>query len=701
MQRTQWGLPPAFPAADADGTRFLRVPLQTYNPNAAYTGKEMYACGLASRTRWNVGAGLEYETRIRSNKLPTGLVLGYFGYADAGIWQSTYQKTETDFEFLTSQASDSIWLNIWDDWNPLRGGPNSATLTSIPGLNWNGGTWNVYKIRWFPTYTEWWVNGKCVRTETTVQPGAAMSVRFNLWAATDWFMAADLNLKATSDPNNFETYFYDVDYVRVRPIVSTNSAFWGNGTGLTGNYYDNTDFTGTRVTRRDPRIDFGWGVYSPDPALEADYFSARWTGQIQAQYTQDYTFYARTDDGVRVWINNQLVIDNWVDQSPTEVSSSPIRLTAGAKVPIRVEYLENTGGADAQLFWSSPSTPKQLVPQSQLYPENVVATPVFSPVPGTYGGPLSVAISSSTPGATIRYTLDNSDPTPLSPALSSGGTISLTASKTVLARAFLDGWAASDLKAGNYTIVPDTTKPVISIASPLSGALLRGFSTSNGSTSDVGGSGVKKVAFVLRRVSDAACWNGSAWVSGDFGMPITFSGSAWSCAGPFPTGSSLPDGVYVLKAIAWDNAGNYGTANTPVTIDKSPPSVAITSHAANATITQLTTVSGSASDNAGGTGIGKVEFTIIRGNDGTHWNGSSWVKAIVGIPTTFSGNRWTISDGSPTAAKMPSGSLFPGLRPRWKLPLHADADNQGFGSGCRFSQAVLGSARACPDAPSR
>ncbi len=137
------------------------------------------------------------------------------------------------------------------------------------------------------------------------------------------------------------------------------------GEGLRGEYYNNMDFTDLALVRTDARIDFNWGSGSPDPSVGADTFSVRWTGQVRAQYSEVYTFTANTDDGVRLWINGELIIDQWHDRGPTE-SSGSISLQAGCWYPIRMEYYENGGGAAAQLFWSSPSTPKQLIPQDLL-----------------------------------------------------------------------------------------------------------------------------------------------------------------------------------------------------------------------------------------------------------------------------------------------------------------------------------------------
>src|SRR5438045_505562 len=91
----------------------------------------------------------------------------------------------------------------------------------------------------------------------------------------------------------------------------------GQGTGLTGKYYGDMSLTTYRLTRTDAAVNFDWGGGSPDPSITADLFSARWTGMVVPRYAETYTFYTTTDDGVRLWIDGQLIIDKWVDQAPT------------------------------------------------------------------------------------------------------------------------------------------------------------------------------------------------------------------------------------------------------------------------------------------------------------------------------------------------------------------------------------------------
>jgi hypothetical protein len=171
-----------------------------------------------------------------------------------------------------------------------------------------------------------------------------------------------------------------------------------NGTGLKGDYFNNKFLTGAPVlTRTDPVVDFQWGTTgSPDSGIPNNQFSARWTGQVQAQCSEAYTFYAFSDDGVRLWVNNQLIIEKWFDQTGPELASTAISLVAGVKYDIKVEYYENTGGAQIYVKWSSPSTAKQTIPQSQLFPACSYSISPTSQSFAASGGTGSVSVTAGT-----------------------------------------------------------------------------------------------------------------------------------------------------------------------------------------------------------------------------------------------------------------------------------------------------------------
>jgi hypothetical protein len=135
--------------------------------------------------------------------------------------------------------------------------------------------------------------------------------------------------------------------------------------GLRAEYFNDQTLTQRVLTRTDATVNFNWGTSSPNQAVQGDNFSVRWTGQVLPLYSETYTFYTQGDDRVRLWINNQLLIDQW-DFLGSQESRGAITLDAGQNYEIRFEYAENTGDAIAQLRWSSPSQPKEIIPQTQL-----------------------------------------------------------------------------------------------------------------------------------------------------------------------------------------------------------------------------------------------------------------------------------------------------------------------------------------------
>jgi glucose/arabinose dehydrogenase len=181
----------------------------------------------------------------------------------------------------------------------------------------------------------------------------------------------------------------------------------GGGNGLSATYFSNMDLTGTAVTRVDPTIDFDWGTGSPAAGIGINNFSVRWTGQIQPVVSGSHTFYTQSDDGVRLWINGVLVIDNWTDHAPTE-NSGAINLTAGQRYDVKMEFYENIGGALARLSWSAPGLAKQVVPAAQLFPSGG-APPPPPPPPSTNGLAASYFNGMNLTGTPVTRTDPNVD----------------------------------------------------------------------------------------------------------------------------------------------------------------------------------------------------------------------------------------------------------------------------------------------------
>jgi glucose/arabinose dehydrogenase len=134
--------------------------------------------------------------------------------------------------------------------------------------------------------------------------------------------------------------------------------------GLLGEYFSENDLTGTRIARTEANIAFDWFELAPAPGMNADGFSVRYTGEVQPEFSETYTFSVDTDDSVRLWVDDVLLVDRW----PSGVRDGTIALEADQRYPLRLEFAENTKSARLLLSWESPSQPLEVVPSGRLHP---------------------------------------------------------------------------------------------------------------------------------------------------------------------------------------------------------------------------------------------------------------------------------------------------------------------------------------------
>jgi len=140
-------------------------------------------------------------------------------------------------------------------------------------------------------------------------------------------------------------------------------------TGLQAVYYNNSNFTGASASRVDAAVNFNFATTPPPSTITPSSYSVRWTGTIQPLTSESYIFYARSDDGLRLWVNHKLLIDHWKAHTAVEDTAViPISLATGNKYDIQIEYWNGSNPATAVLSWSSPNVPKEVVPSSALSP---------------------------------------------------------------------------------------------------------------------------------------------------------------------------------------------------------------------------------------------------------------------------------------------------------------------------------------------
>jgi glucose/arabinose dehydrogenase len=160
----------------------------------------------------------------------------------------------------------------------------------------------------------------------------------------------------------------------VAPTIAPTAAPTAVPGTYTGEYFDNKTLTGVpKLTRQDAAINFTWGSGSPDPLIPVDQFSARWTRTANLA-SGVYRFTTQGDDGTRLYVDGNLIIDKWVNQS-APIYTADVNLTAGNH-DIKFEYYENTHSATAKMSFAKIA---------ELPAGTPAPTPVPTPFPGYVG----------------------------------------------------------------------------------------------------------------------------------------------------------------------------------------------------------------------------------------------------------------------------------------------------------------------------
>jgi hypothetical protein len=155
---------------------------------------------------------------------------------------------------------------------------------------------------------------------------------------------------------------------------------WGTGTGLKAEYFS-PDFKTKYLERIEPNVNLFDLTHVQIHYAVPPAFAVRWTGKIQPQYTEAYTFIGTFGGGVRLLVNGKNVIDKWDERYPAEIKSTTINLEAGKFYDISLEYINTDDRSKCTLEWSSPSLKREFVPMSQLYPDAVTPPPPVNKPP--------------------------------------------------------------------------------------------------------------------------------------------------------------------------------------------------------------------------------------------------------------------------------------------------------------------------------
>ncbi|MEM8907421.1 MAG: PA14 domain-containing protein, partial [Bacteroidota bacterium] len=381
-----------------DGSPLSTAPNPTHLFTSATTGPTNFTVRLTVTDNENLSA--QQTLRISLNNTPPNIVstsidnIQTFSPTDGLVLNlsAVVNDNEHDAASLTYNWITELHHN--DHFHPELGDPNPVTTTQLSPVGCDGATY-WYRIKLIVTDPD----GLSSLFQKDIFPACnGTSQSISLGDIADQLSTAapfTINPSATSGlpvvihivqgpatiSGNTISLTGQPGQVLVRAIQSGNNIYApaipvertfqvsrpGGGTGLIANYFDNIDFTDLAFERIDPVIDFDWDTGSPDPSMGNNTFSIRWEGELQAFYEETYTLTVTADDGVRLWVDDQLLIDEWVDQAPTSYSAN-LPLMANTRVPIKMEFYENAGGAVAQLEWSSPSQALEVIPQNALFP---------------------------------------------------------------------------------------------------------------------------------------------------------------------------------------------------------------------------------------------------------------------------------------------------------------------------------------------
>jgi hypothetical protein len=176
QQHTRFGAAPKLMTDSANGTTFVRLPLNSYNPAPGRAGQVFQGTEMKSRAEWSMGPGLQWEARVRGTKVPKGIVYAFFTFR-----RSYAEQEEIDFEFLSNWINSSdaytrtkVWTNIWNKGRPQQGNAccrasTRRTGTPTPSVGLRAALSGS--------------STALLRTETETVPDEQMGVIFNIWAA--------------------------------------------------------------------------------------------------------------------------------------------------------------------------------------------------------------------------------------------------------------------------------------------------------------------------------------------------------------------------------------------------------------------------------------------------------------------------------------------------------------------------------------
>lgn len=305
------------------------------------------------------------------------------GEASAHVWWNKIEQT-------------TLWQGYYYDNPDLVGGPALVRDDETISFDWGTGgpaPWmpsDNFSARWTRQINFAAGNYRLnTRTDDGVRVYVDDELVMDYWHPQDYAWNYLDNIYLAGLHTIKIEYYERTGYARIRfwweptdaapsPGDSTSAAAPAPGTpgNWQGTYFNNANLSGSPVlTRRDEGIAFDWGYGSPAEVVNRDYFSVRWDGAFWFQAGQ-FTFRTFSDDGVRVYVDDRLIINSWY--AMRGYRSATVNLPEGSH-RVRVEYFERAGRAQVGVTWTGPGVDS--------------SAPITAPTPAPkacVGGPLEL-----------------------------------------------------------------------------------------------------------------------------------------------------------------------------------------------------------------------------------------------------------------------------------------------------------------------
>ena len=270
-------------------------------------------------------------------------------YLDTGLTRGTTYYYRLTAENFTGSSASVTSTFATPATSPTPAAPSNLVAYNVGNRNFVSFTDNSINETGFVLERRLASGGDFVAVTGSPLPGTAADVS-----------GGTINFVDTDNVVAGQTYVYRVRAANVDNGQSANSneattsvrglrATLSDAIGRFGarNFYDSPVAGVDPIVRQDPNVDVDWGTNGPATGIDGDFYTVAWEGYFTPTVDGEYTFYADSDDGMRIFINGQQITSDtttWIDRSG-ETASTPVTLTANTPVEIRVQYYENGGGA--------------------------------------------------------------------------------------------------------------------------------------------------------------------------------------------------------------------------------------------------------------------------------------------------------------------------------------------------------------------